>query len=76
MSDAHPAIEQQLAQGEKLAAALKWSAAADLLADAGPSTKVLDKRVFYLSRAKRYSDALAILEELRDRDPDSTCIGT
>ena len=49
---------------------LDWSGAADILSNAGISTPVLDKRSFYLSRAKRYSEALELLAILRERDPD------
>lgn len=64
-------VEQLFAQSDEAAAALRWSDAADLLGEAGNSTRVLDKRVFYLSRAKRYTEALDILEELRNREPQS-----
>ena len=48
-----------------------WSRAADLLADAGDASDVLDKRVFYLSRAKRYDEAFELLATLREREPDN-----
>jgi len=57
--------------GEAAAAAkeLEWEKAANLLAQAGSSSFVLDKRVWYLSRAKRYAEALEILDVLRQREP-------
>lgn len=57
-----------LEQAAKLAERLAWSEAADLLA--GPdATDVLARRSFYLSRAKRYEEALEVLAELRRREP-------
>ena len=64
-------MADSVAAAEAAAAAKDWSRAADLLAGAGDATEVLDKRVFYLSRAKRYAEALEILARLRERDPDS-----
>lgn len=58
-----------LAQAADAAALLDWNAAADILASAGASREVLDKRAFYLSRAKRYPEALDVLAELRRREP-------
>jgi tetratricopeptide (TPR) repeat protein/cold shock CspA family protein len=60
-----------LAEAETAAAEKEWSRAADLLAGAGESVAVLDKRAFYLSRAKRYDEALDILARLRAREPDN-----
>jgi len=71
MNAVPPGVDQLIAQGAEAAAALRWNEAAELLGDAGASTAVLDKRVFYLSRAKRYEDALRILDELRSREPES-----
>jgi tetratricopeptide (TPR) repeat protein/cold shock CspA family protein len=48
----------------------EWSQAADVLAAAGDSNFVLDRRSWYLSRAKRYEEALELLAELRQRQPD------
>ena len=59
-----------LARAAAAAGRLEWSEAADLLVGAGTGSDVLDKRAFYLSRAKRYSEALEILAELRKRRPD------
>jgi tetratricopeptide (TPR) repeat protein/cold shock CspA family protein len=61
--------EQLINQAAASAARLEWSAAADLLTDAGDSTSVLDRRGWYLSRAKRYTEARAIFEELAKREP-------
>lgn len=54
---------------ETAAERLAWGEAADVLADAGDSTFVLDKRAFYLSRAKRYDEAAVIFEQLWRREP-------
>jgi tetratricopeptide (TPR) repeat protein len=48
-----------------------WAAAAALLADARPTDDVLKARAWYLSRAKRYEDALEILKQRMAQDPDS-----
>lgn len=58
-----------LGAAETAAEAKDWSRAADLLAGAGDATDVLDKRVFYLSRAKRYDEALEVVVRLREREP-------
>lgn len=60
-----------LAAAEAAAEAKEWSRAADLLADAGDASGVLDKRVFYLSRAKRYDEALEVVARLREREPQN-----
>jgi cold shock CspA family protein/thioredoxin-like negative regulator of GroEL len=60
---------EALAQAGRLAGQNEWSQAADILATAGRSTELLDKRSFYLSRAKRYEEALDLLAVLRDREP-------
>jgi tetratricopeptide (TPR) repeat protein/cold shock CspA family protein len=57
-----------LEQAAKLADGLQWSDAADLLAGSD-ATDVLARRSFYLSRAKRYDEALELLAELRKREP-------
>ena len=63
--------EQLLKAAEKLAEEKRWSEAADLLAaENQPTDFLLDKRVWYLSRAKRCDEALSILEQLRQRRPD------
>lgn len=66
---AAPGVANALAVAEAAAAAKEWSSAADLLADAGDASNVLDKRTFYLSRAKRYDEALDLLARLREREP-------
>jgi tetratricopeptide (TPR) repeat protein/cold shock CspA family protein len=66
----HQTAEEMLQAAEALAAAKRWSEAADVLAGAQqPNDYLLDKRVWYLSRAKRYEEALVILAELRARQP-------
>lgn len=60
---------QALADAAAAADRKEWERAADLLVDAGNSTEVLDKRSFYLSRAKRYDEALELFEILREREP-------
>jgi Tfp pilus assembly protein PilF/cold shock CspA family protein len=57
-----------LEQAAKLAERLQWSEAADRLAGSD-ITDVLAPRCFYLSRAKRYEEALELLAELRKREP-------
>ena len=49
----------------------EWATAAVLLADQGDATEILDKRIFYLSRAKRYDEALELLAVLREREPQN-----
>jgi len=66
-----PTREVLLAQAEQAAEQKEWSQAADLLAAAGDATDVVDKRVFYLSRARRYDEALEAVATLRARDPDN-----
>lgn len=66
-----PTREVLLAQAEQAAEQKEWSQAADLLAAAGDATEVVDKRAFYLSRAKRYDEALEALATLRTRQPDN-----
>lgn len=60
-----------LTAAEAAAEAKEWSRAADLLANAGDASDVLDKRVFYLSRAKRYDEALEVVARLREREPQN-----
>jgi len=70
MSGENDAAAQGAIEAAAAAAArFAWGQAADALANAGNSTFVLDKRAFYLSRAKRYSEALELLAVLRYRDP-------
>lgn len=60
-----------LAEADEAAKAQDWNRAADLLADAGDQIRVLDKRAFYLSRAKRYAEALDVLAQLRTMEPEN-----
>jgi tetratricopeptide (TPR) repeat protein/cold shock CspA family protein len=66
-----PTVAALLARAEEAAIKKEWSHAADLLETAGDATAVLDKRLFYLSRAKRYEEALEIAATLRTREPDN-----
>jgi Flp pilus assembly protein TadD/cold shock CspA family protein len=66
VSAAELLIEAEQAAGKK-----EWDQAADLLANAGDTTEVLDKRAFYLSRAGRYEEALAQLSILFAREPEN-----
>jgi len=61
--------EELLQDADAAIAQLDWPLAAELLAQAGTDSFVLDKRVFILSRAKRYDEALELLAELRKREP-------
>jgi len=58
-----------VADAQVLADQQQWQAAADLLTGAPPTVEVLSRRCFYLSRAKRYDEALELLAELRRREP-------
>lgn len=58
-----------LEQAAQLAERLQWDEAAKLLATEPATVEVLSKRCFYLSRAKRYDEALELLAELRRREP-------
>jgi predicted Zn-dependent protease len=64
-----PGVDELLAAAENAARATDWSRAADLLSDAPDQVRVLDKQAFYLSRAKRYEEARAVLAVLRGREP-------
>jgi tetratricopeptide (TPR) repeat protein/cold shock CspA family protein len=66
-----PTAAALLAAAEQAAERKEWSQAADLLETAGDGTAVMDKRLFYLSRAKRYDEALEIAATLRTREPDN-----
>lgn len=66
---ATPSVEEVLAAAERAAKASDWGRAADLLADAPEQVRVLDKRAFYLSRAKRYEESRQVLAVLRAREP-------
>jgi Flp pilus assembly protein TadD/cold shock CspA family protein len=66
-----PVERGQLILAAQAAAERKeWDQAADLLAEAGQRIEVLDKRCFYLSRAKRYPEALKLLGQWLERRPD------
>jgi tetratricopeptide (TPR) repeat protein/cold shock CspA family protein len=62
---------QALAEAAAAAERKEWERAADLLANAGDSTEVLDKRSFYFSRSKRYDEALELFAILREREPEN-----
>jgi len=55
-----------------LAERKEWSAAADVLLKGGDAVPVLDKLAFYLSRAKRYDEAIKVLRALCDRQPHAS----
>jgi len=59
-----------IGQAEALAQSSDWGRAADLLAGSKGSLSVLEKRAYYLSRAGRIDDALAILAEMLTEYPD------
>jgi hypothetical protein len=63
-----PAQMELIGQAKALANDLKWSEAADalagVLADYPENIVLLDKRGWYLSRAKRYAEAIAVYEFL------------
>lgn len=58
-----------LDRAAKLADEKRWAEAADALVGAPTDDYVLDKRVWYLSRAKRYEEALELCAQLRKRKP-------
>lgn len=60
-----------LERAAALAEQKKWSEAADALTEAGEDDFVLDKKGWYLSRAKRHDEALVVWAELRLRQPNS-----
>jgi Tfp pilus assembly protein PilF/cold shock CspA family protein len=64
-------VADLLAEAERAASRKEWGRAAELTVGAGDSSEALDKRVFYLSRDKRYVEALTLLEQLRRREPDN-----
>lgn len=63
-------MSELLDQAQALADRLQWSEAADLLATAPDTNEVLGRRAFFLSRSKRYDEALELLAELRRREPN------
>ncbi len=66
---ATPTVERLLAAADQAAAKNDWGRAIDILAPAPDVVRVLDKRAFFLSRAKRYDDARAVLAILREKEP-------
>jgi tetratricopeptide (TPR) repeat protein/cold shock CspA family protein len=62
--------DTRLADAAAAADLKEWDRAADLLSTAPQTDDVLDKRGWYLSRAKRYDEAIAAFLELRRRRPD------
>jgi cytochrome c-type biogenesis protein CcmH/NrfG/cold shock CspA family protein len=62
-------VEDLLSAAEKAAQATDWGRAADLLTDAPDQVRILDKRAFYLSRAKRYEESRQVLAVLRTKEP-------
>lgn len=62
-------FDDVLRRADAHVAKAEWDAACALLVDAGSDTRVLDKLAFCLSRAKRYDDAIAVLQELQRREP-------
>ena len=61
--------DELLAAAKKAADTTDWSRAADVLATGPKTVSVLDKRAFYLSRAKRYDEAREVLALLRIKEP-------
>lgn len=64
-------VEELLAQAEQAASKASWERAVEILELAPDLVRVLDKRAFYLSRAKRYDDARAVLAVLREKEPSN-----
>ena len=64
-------VEELLAQAEQAASKASWERAVEILEPAPDLVRVLDKRAFYLSRAKRYDDARAVLAVLREKEPSN-----
>ena len=65
-----PDVDPLIGQAEALAHSGDWGRAADLLARSELSLLVLEKRAYYLSRAGRVDEALAILATMRSEYPD------
>lgn len=61
--------DERLASAAVAAEAKDWSGAADLLATGPQTDEIVDKRGWYLSRAKRYAEAVEVFTELRKRRP-------
>jgi tetratricopeptide (TPR) repeat protein/cold shock CspA family protein len=64
-------VEELLSQAEQAANKANWERAVEILEPAPDLVRVLDKRAFYLSRAKRYDDARAVLAVLRQKEPSN-----
>ena len=64
-----PNIEKLLADADQAASKNEWERAISILDGAPDLVRVLDKRAFYLSRAKRYDEACNTLAVLREREP-------
>ncbi len=64
-----PDIEKLLADADQAASKNEWERAISILDGAPDLVRVLDKRAFYLSRAKRYDEACNTLAVLREREP-------
>lgn len=62
---------QRLRDASQAAERLDWNAAANLLGDAGQSPDVLGPRAFYLSRAKRYDEAVGVFSKLIRLQPSA-----
>lgn len=62
-------VEKLLAQAEQAAGTAEWAQAFNILSAAPDEIRVLDKRAFYLSRAKRHDEACDVLALLREREP-------
>jgi len=60
-----------LTEAAKAADAKDWNRAADTLKDCPQTIEVLDKRAFYLSRAKRYDESREVLALLREKEPQN-----
>ena len=62
-------VAQLLAQAGQAADTNDWERALEILKPAPDLVPVLDKRAFYLSRAKRYDEACEVLAVLRAKEP-------
>jgi tetratricopeptide (TPR) repeat protein/cold shock CspA family protein len=61
--------DARLEQAAAAAGRKEWDRAADLLAAAPQTDEIVDKHGWYLSRAKRYEEAIQVFLELRRRRP-------
>jgi tetratricopeptide (TPR) repeat protein/cold shock CspA family protein len=71
MNADRPNVPELLASAQEAADKLEWNRAAEILRVAGSSSRVLDKRAWYLSRAKQYEEAFGLFSELTRRDPSN-----